>query len=212
MTKLILIRHGYSCGNKEKRFSGQIDLPLDAEGYQQAEQAAQYILENFKVDAIYSSDLCRAVDTVKPIADVLHLPIHAHKELREINEGIWQGMRQEDVKAQYPEQYAFYKANLGLMQFEGGECYATMLERLLPMIEKIVKENEGKTVVIGTHGGVIRGLLSVWLGVPLERVLDVPRVPNGTVTVVECEGKQATVLQLGYSGHLERRTGENGAD
>lgn len=212
MTRLILIRHGYSCGNKEKRFSGQLDLPLDAEGYEQAALASQYILENYPVNAIYSSDLCRAVDTVKPIADALNLPIHTYKELREINEGIWQGMRQEDVKQQFPEEYAFYKANLGLMQFIDGECYATMLERLMPAVEKIIAENDGKTVVIGTHGGAIRGLLSVWLGVPLERVLDVPRVPNGTITVVECEGKEATVVALGYSDHLTRRTGENGAD
>lgn len=212
MTRLLLIRHGYSSGNKERRFSGQIDLPLSAEGLEQAERVCAYIEENYKVDAIYSSDLVRAVDTVKPLASALNLPIHIHRELREINEGIWQGVLMTEVQEKYPEQYAFYKSNLGLHQFEGGECYASMLARLTPMIDKIVADNPDKTVVIGTHGAVVRGLLSLWQGIPLERVMEVPRVPNGTVTEVEIDGDAVRVIKLGFSDHLTERTGEHGAD
>ena len=212
MTKLIIIRHGFSSGNKQSRFSVQLDLPLTKEGYDQAESAAQYILKNYQVDAVYSSDLCRAYDTVKPIADALDLPIHTYKELREINEGNWQGMLKEEVKKQFPEQFKTYQKTLGLVQFEGGECYASMLARVKPIIEKIIDDNPQKTVVIGTHGAVIRGMLSVWLGVPLEKVQEVPRVPNGTITVVECDQASAKVLQIGYSDHLTERTGETSPD
>ena len=212
MTRLLLIRHGYSSGNKERRFSGQIDLPLSEQGVEQAVLVCDYIQKNYTVDSIYASDLERAVETVRPLAEALDLPIHSHRELREINEGIWQGVLMTEVQEKYPEQYAFYKANLGLHQFEGGECYATMLERLLPMIEKIVADNQGKTVVIGTHGAVVRGLLSVWQGIPLERVMEVPRVPNGTVTEVEIDGDAVRIVKLGFSDHLSERTGEHGAD
>ena len=212
MTRLVLIRHGYSSGNKERRFSGQIDLPLSAEGVHQAELACAYILENYTVGAIYSSDLERAVDTVKPLEAALGLPIQIYPELREINEGDWQGELMTEIEARYPEEFAFYKANLGLHQFKNGECYTTLLARLLPMIDKIVADNPGKTVAIGTHGAVIRGLLSVWQGVPLERLLEVPRVPNGTVTEVEIDGDDVRIVKLGFGDYLAEKTGVNGAD
>ena len=212
MTRILLIRHGYSSGNKERRFSGQIDLPLSAEGVHQAELACAYILENYTVGAIYSSDLERAVDTVKPLEAALGLPIQIYPELREINEGDWQGELMTEIEARYPEEFAFYKANLGLHQFKNGECYTTLLARLLPMIDKIVADNPGKTVAIGTHGAVIRGLLSVWQGVPLERLLEVPRVPNGTVTEVEIDGDDVRIVKLGFGDYLAVKTGVNGAD
>ena len=212
MTRLLLIRHGYSSGNKERRFSGQIDLPLSEQGVHQAELVCDYIEKNYKADAIYSSDLVRAVDTVQPLADSLGLPIWIYPELREINEGVWQGQLMTEVQEREPEAWARYKANLGLYQFEGGECYATLLARLLPMIDRIVADNPDKTVVIGTHGAVVRGLLSVWQGVPLERLTDVPRVPNGTVTEVEIDGADVRVIKLGFADFLEERTGVHGVD
>ena len=76
MTELLFVRHGYSEGNKEHRFSGQKDFPLDAAGRQQAQELAEYLRNAFCIDAIYASDLCRAVDTVKPLANALSLPIY----------------------------------------------------------------------------------------------------------------------------------------
>ena len=212
MTRLLLIRHGYSSGNKVRCFSGQIDLPLSEEGVHQADLACQYILKNYAVDSIYASDLVRAVDTVQPLSAALGLPILRYPELREINEGSWQGMLMTEVEAKYPEEYAFYKANLGLHQFKDGECYTTMLQRLMPMIDQIVADNPGKTVAIGTHGAVIRGLVAAWEGIPLERLLEVPRVPNGTITEVEIEGDEVRVVKLGFDDYLAERTGVNGVD
>ena len=212
MTKLLLIRHGFSSGNKEKRFSGQMDLPLSEEGLRQAHLACEYILNNYQVGALYASDLVRAVDTVEPLSKKLGLPIQIHRTLRELDEGNWQGMKMTEVEEKFPEEYAYYKANLGLHQFDGGECYTTMLERLLPTINQIVADNPDKIVAIGTHGAVIRGLLSVWQGVPLERLLDVPRVPNGTITEVDIDGEDVRVVRLGFGDYLAEKTGVHGVD
>ena len=212
MTRLLLIRHGYSSGNKERRFSGQLDLALSRHGEEQAKQVSKYILKKFNVDSIYSSDLSRAVNTVKPIAEALDMPIHIHPELREINEGVWQGQLMTEVEEKYPDDYARYKANLGLYQFEGGECYSMLIKRLLPMIEKIASENIGKTVVIATHGAVIRGLLAYWQNISLENLTDVPRVPNGTVTEVELNGENAKIIKIGFGDFLEDITGVEGVD
>ena len=70
-------------GNKEKKFTGQLDLPLDVVGFFQADSIRDYILKEYKVDKIFSSDLQRAYDTVKPLADALQIEIVTSKALRE---------------------------------------------------------------------------------------------------------------------------------
>ena len=210
MTELIIIRHGYSLGNKEKRFSGQMDLPLDEVGYRQAASVARHILNNYSVDAVYASDLCRAYDTVKPIADALNLPVHACPEFREVDVGLWQGMLIEDVSRQYPDNFALYRRKPGVVRFDGGESYSDMLSRVMPAIEKIAKKNDGKTVVIGTHGGVIRVLRAAWTNVPLERIEQIPHVPNASITVAEYEPRSITLKTIGYCEHLSERITEEG--
>ena len=102
MTTFILVRHGESMANKTKSYAGQIDIPLSEEGFLQAEAVSRYIEENFKVDAVYSSDLSRAYDTIKPFADKCKLAIEKRMELREVNVGLLQGMSFEEVEKEYP--------------------------------------------------------------------------------------------------------------
>ena len=81
MTTFILVRHGESMANKTKSYAGHIDIPLSEEGFLQAEAVSRYIEENFKVDAVYSSDLSRAYNTIKLFADKCNLAIEKRKEL-----------------------------------------------------------------------------------------------------------------------------------
>ena len=97
MVTLLLLRHGYSVYNKAKRFTGQQDIPLDTVGVLQAQSAAKYLTENYAINAVYSSDLCRAVDTARPTAERLGLPIHTDAALRELAMGVWEGMLFDDV-------------------------------------------------------------------------------------------------------------------
>lgn len=210
MVRFIIVRHGYSLGNKEKRFSGQMDVSLDDIGYSQAHSTAEYILNNFNVDSIYASDLSRAYETVKPIADELGLTVNKCKELREVDVGKWQGKLIEDVKKEFPENFELYRTNPGLSKFDGGESYADVMFRSKLALEKIEKENEGKTIVIGTHGGVIRTLRAVWSNTPLENIKDIPHVPNGSVTVAEYSNGEVKLIQVGYTEHLADKTTEEG--
>ena len=97
MVKFIIVRHGYSVFNKEKRFTGQIDAALDERGVEQAKRNAEYILNNYKIDCIYSSDSSRAYNTVKPVADALGMTIVPTKELRELYIGEWEGRRIAEI-------------------------------------------------------------------------------------------------------------------
>ena len=208
MVKFIIVRHGFSLGNKEKRFTGQLDLPLDEIGYSQAESVAKYILDNFKIDVIYSSELCRAYDTALPLAKALGKEVKKINALNETDVGFWQGKTFEEIKKEYPEGYALYVASPGLCHFDGGECYADVRARVVRGFHHIAEENEGKTVFVATHGGVIRNLLAAWLDISLERITDVPRISNASITVAEYENGKATLLGINCTKHLEDKVTE----
>lgn len=184
MVKFIIVRHGYSVFNKERRFTGQIDAPLDERGVEQAKRNAEYVLNNYKIDCIYSSDSCRAYNTVKPVADALGITIVATKELRELYVGAWEGRSIDEVKASEPEALAFYRARIPESCTPGGETRLQLRERVTGIMAKIAAENDGKTVLIGSHGGAIRALCCAWMGYAIEEIDKVPDLNNASVTVV----------------------------
>jgi len=208
LVTFIIIRHGYSIGNKEKRFSGQMDIPLDEIGLCQAESVADYIVENFKVDSIYTSDLIRTVQTVKPTAERLGLAINKSKELREVDVGLWQGKLVEDIKKEYSENFKVYIKTPGLFRFDGGENYSDCLYRAKTFLEKLAEENEGKSIIIGTHGGVIRTLRAYIKNIPMDKIQDLPHVPNASITVVEYSSGEFKLIEEGYAEYLSDRTTE----
>ena len=210
LVTFLLVRHGFSKGNKEKRFSGQMNLPLDDAGLAQAESVSKYISENFKVDSIYSSDLSRAYDTVLPLANKLNIAIQKDKNLREVDVGLWQGKLIDEVKKEFPETFEKYRVNPGLSRFDGGESYLDAMERGIKTIQKIAKENDGKTIVIATHGGIIRTLRAAWTNTTPENIKDIPHVPNASVTIAEYDNGNVTLKLVGHTDHLEDKTTEEG--
>ena len=210
MVKFIIARHGYSQFNKSKQFTGQYDVNLNAIGYLQAEEVGKYVLENYKVDKIYSSDLKRAIDTAKPIAEALKLPILTRKNLREMYLGEWERKSFEEVKEKYPNDYNEWVTDLGFARATGGESSKELIVRVSEEFERIAKENEGKTVFIATHGGAIRALICAWLRVPLEEMKNIQLVANGSITVIEYdnETKNAIIEKNGDSSYLTQTTGK----
>ena len=176
MVKFIIARHGYSIYNKEKRFTGQIDIPLDKIGERQAELIADYVTKNFKVDAIYSSDLDRAVMTAMPTAKRLSLPITQRRDLREINEGCWQGMKFDEVRKIYSRELLEWEMSDGSVKAGGGESYNELRARMCAGLQRIAEENDGKTVLIITHGGALKALLLGWTNTPASNLRSLPIV------------------------------------
>lgn len=208
MTTLLFIRHGYSEGNRSHCFSGQRDFPLDEAGRRQAAELAAYLCRAFSVDAVYASDLCRAIDTVRPLADALSLPVHPVKALREVDVGHWEGVLREEVARLYPDTYTTYLTTPGLVRFDGGESFAELRDRAEAAVREIAARHEGATVAIATHGGVIRALRTLWEDIPLARMGEIPHVPNASVTVVEYEDGAAHLLLAGSCDHLSEKITE----
>ncbi len=203
MVKFIIIRHGYSCANKTGKFAGATDAPLDEIGYKQAEVTKEYILKNFKIDSVYSSDLSRAYDTVKPISDAINLKVNKEKKLREINVGLWEGKNLEEIEKEFPKSYDMYMNNHGIADFDGGETYFDVICRAKKAIEEIAAKNEGKTVLIGTHGGVIRAMQAAWSDCPPEALKKASIVSNCSVTTAQYADGKLSFIKLSYEDHLK---------
>ncbi|MBO7149081.1 MAG: histidine phosphatase family protein [Clostridia bacterium] len=210
MVTFIIVRHGFSLGNKEKRFSGQLDTPLDEIGLSQADSIAKYVIKRFKIDSIYSSDLSRAYDTVKQIGEKLSIDIKKCTALREIDVGKWQGKLIEEVRNEFPESFEQYKQTPGCFKFDGGESYEELMIRVKHAFDEIAEENEGKTVLVGVHGGVIRSLRAAWNNIPIEKIKDIPHVPNASISIAEYDKGNINWIEIGYADHLENKTTEEG--
>lgn len=201
MVKIIFLRHGYSRYNKTKQYTGQLDIPLEPEGYEQAEDACKYILDTYKVDKIYSSDLSRAVDTVAPLASALGLEINKRKELREINLGKWHNEYIANVPKLYPDDYHNFYNGTGNGKATEGESYEDVKLRAVRFMDEMESCNDGETIVATTHGGFTRAMLWAVLGNETS-LRDVPGVANASITVVNYENGKGTVELLGYNEYL----------
>ena len=199
MTKLILIRHGESTYNLERRYTGQTDVPLTEKGILQAKITADYILENYKIDAVYSSDLSRAVDTARPVAEPLGLEIKTDARLREIYAGKWQGILFSEVRTIYAEDHERYKRDRENAKTTGGEGMADVRERAFSAICDIINENPDKTVLVSAHNGPLMALQSSILGTSLD---EIKTLANNSITEVNFENGKFEVVKLGYDEHL----------
>ena len=200
MTRLVIIRHGESVYNIERRYTGQTDVALTEKGVLQAEITGKYILENYKIDEIYSSDLIRAVNTAKPIADPLGLEIKTDARLREIYAGKWQGYYFSEVAEIFKEEYEYYKAHKTTARTPGGEGMQDVMKRMHEAVLEIAEANDGKTVLISTHNGPLMTLEVLVYGIPLNEIYS---VANNSITELEYENGSFKAVKFGYNEHLK---------
>lgn len=202
MIKFIFLRHGESETNRSKKFTGQLDVNLTDVGKRQAEIASAYILQNFKIDVLYSSDLSRAVETITPVANALNLPVNKDKRLREFNLGKWTGLYIADVKLKYKTDFENYK-NGG--SATGGESIFDVQRRAYDFVLEIAKSNQDKTVLIATHGGVIRALLTKWLNYNGADLYKIPIISNNSITIVNYENEKFFIEEVSYDCYLDEK-------
>src|ERR1044071_3032644 len=127
-TYVLLVRHGQSKGNAERRFGGHTATPLSARGRNQAEVTAR-TLKSESLTAIYSSDLARAMETARPLAKLTDLPINGTGAFRERGVGVMEGLTFEEAAQQHPEQYAALLRRDFEHVLTGGESYRRSEER-----------------------------------------------------------------------------------
>jgi broad specificity phosphatase PhoE len=174
--RVLLWRHGRTRWNVEHRFQGQADPPLDEVGRQQAAASAR-LLVAYSPSAVISSDLCRAVQTARPLAELADLPVILDRRLRERSLGEWEGLTRDEVVRRHPEQYAQWLAGRDAAQ-RGNETRAALADRALAALAALTGA-DGDTVVLVTHSATAMALTGRLLGLPVTGWHAVGPLGNG---------------------------------
>ncbi len=168
--RLVIWRHGRTPWNLEHRFQGQTDVALDPVGVRQA-QAAAGLLMALRPQSIVSSDLSRARDTASALAQRCGLDVGTDPRLRETDGGSWEGRRREELLLEDPDTYRAWLAGEHVRPGGDGEDRTQVGKRVMAAIEDAVgRTDPGRTVVVVTHGGAARAVLSPLLNRPFEQL------------------------------------------
>jgi broad specificity phosphatase PhoE len=154
-TTLVLVRHAETDWNRERRFQGRADLPLNEAGREQARALAGR-LRTEPVTAVYTSPLRRALETAEIVAARLGLEPRALDALLEIDVGAWEGLTIDEVRARYPERFDVdWRSG-----WEDGETYDELVERVVPALLELGRRHDCGHVLAVTHAGPLRAAIA----------------------------------------------------
>jgi broad specificity phosphatase PhoE len=148
VTTILLARHGETDWNREGRWQGWADPPLNEAGREQARELAEQ-LRSMPFDAVYSSDLRRAHETAEIVAAPHEVPVITDRGLREIDVGSWSGLTRAEIEERFPDGSR-----------PDGETREQHLERVLATVERIARAHSGARLLVVSHGGTMRALRS----------------------------------------------------
>jgi len=166
-TRIIAIRHGETAWNVDTRIQGQLDIGLNETGRQQARRVAR-ALTGEPIQAIYSSDLSRAWDTARSIADATGQTLQAHAGLRERGFGVFQGKTYAEIEAAWPDQAWRWRKRDPQWAPEGGESLLDVRERITLTAAELAARHLGEQIVLVAHGGVMDALYRAATGQDLQ--------------------------------------------
>lgn len=197
MSIFYLVRHGTTQYNLENRFQGHLDIPLSNQGIEQAKKLADY-LKDKKIDAIYTSDLKRAVQTAEYIAAAKSMKYRLLPSLREVDVGELEGLRWHEVKKEYPD----WVEKQHVHGYPGGETRIEIERRVSNLWDSVVKRHKGDGVVLVTHGGIIKALICQILGISQEDRSNFI-VDNASVSTIIVADSGAKLKMLNNTVFLE---------
>jgi len=200
-TRICFVRHGETDWNVEKRIQGHTDIPLNATGRAQA-LAMAFNAAHVSFRALYSSDLTRAVDTAKALAQREDLEIRLLPQLRERHYGIFQGTTAAEGAERHPEAYRRYLARDPHYDFETGESMLAFAARVAEGVDRMVRHHTGQTIAAVTHGGVLDILYRRATGRPLHTPRDFD-VPNCALNWFHFDGQGWHLETWADRHHLE---------
>jgi len=201
-TTVYIIRHGQSKANEVDVFLGHHNMDLTAQGYLQAQKTAAFF-KDIPVDVIYSSDLTRAYETARATAALKNLPITKNENLREIAAGDWEEKPFDELRAENSEEFRTWIDDFGHARCPKGESVEELQTRFVGEVEKLAKENIGKTICVFAHATPIRVLKAAWDGKDLNDIKEVPWPSNASVTEAEYKDGVFRILQYSRDDFLE---------
>lgn len=198
MRRVHLIRHGAVVGDGHRRYLGRTDLEMNEAGIAQIAALAEIFAEAPPFDVVWCSDLDRARQTAEILATPWDIPIRVDARLREIDMGDWEGLDRATLAAADPEAYAARGRDLFGFRPPGGESFADVLARVLPVWADIADECLSARVAVAGHAGVFRSIICHVLGMPPQNLFRLPKT-HGHVDVLERrrDGWEVRLLDAG---------------
>jgi probable phosphoglycerate mutase len=201
VTELLVIRHGETDWNRAQRFQGQIDVPLNALGHEQARRLGERLAAE-RVDALYCSDLQRARETAAPLLAIWALPGQQRRALREQSFGVFEGLEPGEIRARHPtlwEHWLMQRADYALPE---GESTRQFHGRVLSEVQALAASARGGRIALVTHGGVLDMLWRQIHGLPLDGHRACA-IPNAGINRLRWDGERLRVEAWADAAHLD---------
>ncbi len=197
--RLIIVRHGQTDWNRERRYMGSTDIELNDEGRRQAEKVAQR-LKDYDIKMILTSPMKRALETAREIRRYHpDAELVVEKDLREVDFGILEGMTKDEIKKKYKDHWDAIEKNDFNHKVPGGESYAEASVRVLNVLDKVLKS--GKDSVIVAHGMVNKIIFMKLMNKLLDEIEQIS-YRNTSVSVFEMDGGSVRVEEFNCDKHL----------
>ena len=200
-SRLILVRHGESTWNRERRIQGQLDPPLSEKGHEQARRVAGRLARG-RIDALYTSDLLRASQTAAPIASALGVEARPMAGLREIFLGDWEGLHTDELAQRFPEAWDAWTREPSWDVVPRGEGATPFETRVTSVLDRLFEQHPQSNAIVVTHGGVIQIALHRVVGRPSHGLFPF-RISNGSVSIVERRNGRMVIATVNDTSHLE---------
>ena len=202
MLRIFLIRHGETEWNKQNRLQGHSDMHLSPEGYHQAIALADHAPFQH-AEAIYSSDLLRAMETAGVIAERFNLGVKIMPELRETNFGDWEGREISELATESPKAFGKFFTDPERCHPPQGETFLECQARVMIAIREIIANHDNQNVIVVSHGAAIRLILGAALDMPIHKMWAIGQF-NMAVNILRVDDGEFTVELMNSTEHLRR--------
>lgn len=203
MPKFLLVRHGESVWNTERRIQGTRDPELSLRGRRQTELLVSRLGVHMPkgVAAIYTSPLRRASETADRIASAWHLPVFLEPDLREMSLGKWEGMTVAEIQAAFPNSYEKWLEDPLSFPAHGGEDLRAFEGRVVGALLRMRQTHPGADLIVVSHGGVIKTLLCFAMGLDIRHLFRLKQ-DNTAVSQIQLDDRVRRVLLFNDTCHL----------
>lgn len=192
MLEVLLVRHGQTDWNRDRRIMGRRPIPLNATGRQESRAFSQSLAE-IPLNAVYTSPVRRALETARWIARTRRVKIVPAPEMAEIDYGRWVGKTFTEVSRD--RNYLIYHGNPEKAQAPEGEKMTDVHLRAIGFIESLRKKHKSGRVIVVSHADVIKAVLVHYLGLGLNGILKI-RIDNCSLSLLSFNGIHERVMAI----------------
>jgi broad specificity phosphatase PhoE len=200
MAKLILARHGETVWNVEKIYRGRADVNLDEVGIKQAELLGKH-LSNWKLEAIYSSPLKRALDTANIVARYQKIGVHVAEGFIDFDYGEWQSLPEEEAKRLYPTLHNEWHNNPHKVKMPGGESLEDVRKRAVAIVNDVLSKYQGSILLV-SHRVVNKVLICSLLGLDNSHFWNI-NLDVGGITIFNYVDGRFVLTRHNDTSHLK---------